>query len=166
MSRAGAPVTRSAASALSPRSSSASGTPRVKSSETLTDCPNVRFPMLRLLRTNPWFFAVLALATENVSGWILSTVLRRKLLEPDQVMLFQKRASVEGAPNRVIGERDRFTVGRVHSVRSSERYCFRFADIESAPQLKRRLIPPSESIDWVTSRGLNEFSRTKSLLEA
>jgi hypothetical protein len=67
----------------------------------------------------------------NVSGGKRSTVRRWKLLEPDHVMLFQKLASALGAPNSVIGDSDKFADGSVHSVRSSERYWFRFAARET-----------------------------------
>ena len=57
-------------------------------------------------------------------------------------------------------------VGSVISTRSSERNCLRLALSESVPQSKRRLNPPSESIDCVTSRGSKEFWRTNAALEA
>ena len=61
---------------------------------------------------------------------------------------------------------ERFAVGMVASTRSSDRNCRRLALTERLPQSKRRFRPPSESMDWVTSRGSKELRRTNDELDA
>src|SRR5262245_47344440 len=115
MSRAGALGIRSSGFAVSPDAMNASGTRRTWFCVMSADCENVSRPKLMLLLTPPTFVAVLASATANVSGWTRSTVLRVMRLEPDHVALFQKCASLVGAENNVIGERERLADGSVHS---------------------------------------------------
>ena len=80
-------------------------------------------------------------------------------------MLFQMRARLDGALKKVMGESDRLREGSVISTLSSERNWRRLALKESVPKSKRRFNPPSESMDWVTSRGSKEFLRRKSVLD-
>ena len=93
-------------------------------------------------------------------------MLRRYLALPDQVMLLKNPARLGGALNRVIVFRDKLAVGSVISTRSSLRNCLRSALTDRSPQSKRRLRPPSELMDCVTSLGSNEFCLTKLELDA
>ena len=81
-------------------------------------------------------------------------------------MLLYQPARDDGAEKKVMGDSERFAEGNVSDTRSSERNWRRLALSETLPQSKRRLMPPCESIDWVTSRGSKELSRTKSVEEA
>ena len=81
-------------------------------------------------------------------------------------MLLNQPALDEGAEKKVMGDSERLAEGSVSDTRSSERNWRRLALSEKVPQSNRRLIPPCESIDCVTSRGSKEFWRTKSVEEA
>ena len=85
---------------------------------------------------------------------------------PLQVMLLKIPARFAGAGKSVMVFSDREADGKVVSTRSSLRNCRRFPFNARLPQSNRWLNPPSESMDWVTSAGLNEFRVTKAELEA
>src|SRR5690606_37969804 len=133
-----------------------SGTSMVAVSRKLTDGETDRFPIPSRVPALAVRVSVSANPREYVSCSARSIVLRAKLVRALQVMLLKAFAVALGAGNSVRDENERLTLGRSHSIRSSDRYSARLADSDSDPQSKRRSSPALDSMERVDSRGSRE----------